>query len=355
MTTMTDTNTTNGETITLLNDIFQSTPPPFQQSNGSGGSTTATLVLKSHNILGECILYDDQTNDILWTDIDGREFHKLNLSNGQHTFVKLNKKLGAFGLRPKGERGYLFAWEDGFQLCDIVEDKTSDGGTGTCVALSEMSVGEEVNPQKLPTRLNDGRVDPTGKFFICGGYYGDIDGQYMKVFKCSIEQKNEERQSLCHEPIVDKIQVTNSICWSNDGKTMYLADSPTKTIFQHDYDVTNGTLSNKRVLSVMEQGVPDGSCVDSKGNIWNALWRNGAGPSKVQCIDPLSGNVIYTVHMPDTTSQITCCCFGGPNLDVLFISTAYVNRDREKEPFGGCVYAVKLDMKGCLEKRFIGQ
>ena len=56
--------------------------------------------------------------------------------------------------------------------------------------------------------------------------------------------------------------------------------------------------------------------------------------------------------MPDSTSQITCCCFGGRDLDVLFISTAHVNRDKKIEPNAGCVYAAKLGVKGCLEKRF---
>lgn len=338
------------DTLKVINAIFNSSPPPpFQR----GGSTTATLLLPSHNILGECILYDDDTNHILWTDIDGKEFHKLDLSNGSHTFISLPKMLCAFALRPKDEKGFLFAWEDGFQLYDV--ENTEE--------LSDMSIGEDVNPDKLPTRLNDGRVDPNGKYFLCGGYYGDIEGQYMKVFKCSLgqeqegkaENKEEKKPILHHEAVVQKIQVTNSICWSPDGQTMYLADSPSKTIFKYDYNSSNGTLSDQKVpLSIMEQGVPDGSCVDANGNIWNALWRNGAGSSKVQCIDPNTGDVIYTVNMPDSTSQITCCCFGGPDLDVLFISTAHINRDKEKEPNGGCVYAVKLDVKGCLEKRFAG-
>jgi len=136
-----------------------------------------------------------------------------------------------------------------------------------------------------------------------------------------------------------------------DGNTMYLADSPTSTIFKHDYDKERGSLSNRQVVRKLEVGVPDGSCVDSEGNIWNAVWRSGAGPSMVQCTDPSTGGVIYTVKVPDATSCITCCCFGGPDLDVLFISTANIGLDREKEPNAGGVYALKLDVRGVPEKR----
>lgn len=314
---------------------------PATETFEHGSSATAKRILDSHNKLGECIIYDDQMNEVLWTDIDGKEFHSLNLSTGSHSVKQLPKMLCAFGLREEGP-GYIFGWEDGFQLYDVAN--------GT--ALSEMSEGEDVNPHKLPTRLNDGRTCPSGKRFICGGYYGDIEGMYMKVYKVEMSNGSSGDLKLSHESIVEKIQVTNSICWSPDGKTQYLADSSTATIFKYDYCLVNGVLSNKEVLRKNDVGVPDGSCNDADGNIWNAVWRNGVGKSFVQCISP-AGEVIYMVHVPDNTSQLTCCCFGGPELDILIISSANVNLNREKEPFAGCVYAIKIaGVQGRPEKRF---
>lgn len=330
-----------------LTEILQSPSPPFEKN----GSSVAHRILECQNSLGECILYDDQRNQILWTDIYGKEFHTLDLTTGSHSFVTLPKMLCSFGLLHQGP-GYLFGWEDGFQLFDPL----------TNTALSPLSRGEDVNPHKAPTRLNDGRCDPLGKRFICGGYYGDIEGMYMKVYKVERiprQQQEEEEDDdddesllqLVHEPIVDEIQVTNSICWSPNGKIMYLADSPTRTIFQYDYDLENGNISNQRVFRKLDIGVPDGSCNDSEGNIWNAVWRGGDGQSFVQCSNP-EGEVIYTVALPDNTSQLTCCCFGGPNLDVLFVSSANIHLDTQKEPFAGSVYAVKLGIKGRPETRF---
>ncbi len=119
-----------------------------------------------------------------------------------------------------------------------------------------------------------------------------------------------------------------------------------------DYNQKEGVLSNRRVVRKYDVGVPDGSCTDEHGNIWNAVWRNGEGRTMVQCMDPSNGRILHTVEIPDNTSQLTCCCFGGPDFDVLFISSAYIHLDREKEPHAGSVYAVKVGVKGRPEKRF---
>jgi sugar lactone lactonase YvrE len=249
---------------------------------------------------------------------------------------ELSKKLCAFGMmQSNNPSALLCAWEDGFQLYDMEKGES----------LSEMSQGEDVNPGKETTRLNDGRVDPAGKRFICGGYYGDMPGTKMKVFK--VEQGSEKK--LHHEAIADGIEVTNSISWSLDGKTMYLTDSPTRKIYRHEYDAVQGTLSNPTLFHEKSAalGVPDGSCVDAEGYLWNAVWGSGM----VQRIDPVTGRVVFTVRMPDGTSQITCCCFGGEDLDILFISSAAENRDPNIEPHAGGVYAVKLPFKGRKESR----
>ena len=95
------------------------------------------------------------------------------------------------------------------------------------------------------------------------------------------------------------------------------------------------------------------SAVDSEGYLWNATWREGEGTGMVDRIDTTTGNVVFTVCLPDETSEASCCCFGGNNLDILFITTARENIDPESEPHAGGLYAVKLPgIKGCQEKRF---
>ena len=308
----------------------------------------AHLVVDLHCELGEGIIYDDRTNTVLWTDILGKKYYELELNFEDPTRVKLRsfdtpKMLGSFGMLDNAaspslsSRPLLCAWEDGFQLYDFHQQKF----------LGELSTGEAVNPSGLPTRLNDGRVAPDGKHFICGGYYGDIPGKKMKVFDVI-----QDGKTLKHSAIVDSIEVTNSISFSPDGKTMYLADSPTKAI--HAYSYQDGKISDKKPFHCKhdsEKGVPDGSCVDEEGYLWNAVWRSGNGPAMVQRIDPKTGKVTFTVHMPDATSQVTCCCFGGKDMNILFITSAAESRSREAEPHAGGLYAVVLPFRGRPEAR----
>jgi L-arabinonolactonase len=135
---------------------------------------------------------------------------------------------------------------------------------------------------------------------------------------------------------------------------MYLADSPTRKIFVYAYDAETGTLSDKKLVHERAEGdnsVPDGSCVDSEGYLWNAVWRHDDRPSCVQRIDPSSGRVVFTVHIPDSTGQVSCCCFGGENMDILFITSAATGKDKKKQPHAGALYAAKVPFRGRKEPR----
>ena len=159
-------------------------------------TATAQLIVQCRNTLGEGIIYDDRSESVLWTDIMGCTLHKLQLNYEQPTTAcastyEMPRKVGSIGLlmnttsmttpttpinvhHQLDSLPLLLAWEDGFQLYDIESER----------ALSERSVGEDVNPAKGPTRLNDGRVDRTGQRFICGGYYGTFGLAGRDLFSC---------------------------------------------------------------------------------------------------------------------------------------------------------------------------
>jgi len=318
-----------------LQKVLDSSPP-----TRGATSIKAHLLADTHCELAECILYDDVDDVIVWTDIYGKKFYKLPLSGDGLVVAKnVPAMLCSFALCRHG--GHLCAWHDGFQLYDL------DKG----IELGEYSLGEDVAPMKLPTRLNDGRCDRDGRRFICGGYFGEDESVKMKVFKVELNKGGV----LSHSTIHDDIQVANSICFPSDGKTMYLADSPSHKIHAHEYNKKTGEISNKRLIHTESLGVPDGSICDSEGFVWNAVWRSGAGPSMVNRINPSTGEIVFTVHMPDTTSQVSCCCLGGKDLDILFITTAAEGRDADKEPHAGAIYAAKVGVKGLPEARFVGK
>jgi sugar lactone lactonase YvrE len=178
-------------------------------------SSTAKLILDCHCELGEGVIYDDRNDAVLFTDILGRKFHVVMLNHSNygecsHHAYNLPKKLGSFGMLddPPDDcsLALLCAWEDGFQIYDVAKG----------ISLTELSTGEDVNPHKGATRLNDGRVAPEGTRFVCGGYYGGTPGIRMKIFQ--VEQPKPG--TLVHKPLVKGMRVTNSICWSLEGNIM---------------------------------------------------------------------------------------------------------------------------------------
>jgi L-arabinonolactonase len=299
----------------------------------------ATLVADTHCILGECILFDEQTQSVWWTDIDGKALYRATPLSSDKNIQKIDlpKMVGAFCFTSVPNL-LLLGWEDGFQLYDWVKQE----------AIGEYSSGEPVNPKGQPSRLNDGRC--SGSAFVCGGFFGHLQDCTVKVYSVTID---DDSQKLKHVPIIDNVQITNSLAFG-DGDKMYFCDSPTKQIHVYDYHDGGIPTSPRLLYSYPEEevGFPDGSCVDADGYLWSCIWRSGTGPGRVQRLHPVTGGIDYIVHMPDTTSQVTCCCFGGPDLNILFISTASIERDATKEPNAGGIYAAKVPFQGRPERWF---
>jgi sugar lactone lactonase YvrE len=68
--------------------------------------------------------------------------------------------------------------------------------------------------------------------------------------------------------------------------------------------------------------------------------------------DP-SGKVEREIWLP--VPNVTCCAFGGENLDELYITTAWAGmseEDRKKYPLAGDLFRVKVGIKGIERPKF---
>lgn len=65
-----------------------------------------------------------------------------------------------------------------------------------------------------------------------------------------------------------------------------------------------------------EYVAPVGLAIDSNGDLYSGLY-NGSAVIK---IDPRAGRIVETVNLP--TPYVAAPTFGGPNLDILFVTTA---------------------------------
>ena len=120
-----------------------------------------------------------------------------------------------------------------------------------------------------------------------------------------------------------------------------------------DYDHATGEVANRRVACTLpdDYGLPDGMTMDADGNLWVAGW----GHHRLSQWNPLTGECLRTIELP--ASQVTSCAFGGPNLDALYITTAWTSLDaaaRAKEPLAGGLFVVYPGVKGVPAYAYAG-
>lgn len=116
--------------------------------------------------------------------------------------------------------------------------------------------------------------------------------------------------------------------------SFYHADSHTGYISL--CHMKNNMLTKKPIFKIpTTKGVPDGFCLDLNGNLWIALW----GGYSVICVSPKTGELLYEIALPD--KNVTCCCFGGNDMDYLYITTA-----QDELHNGGNLYKIKTSVKG---------
>jgi sugar lactone lactonase YvrE len=171
--------------------------------------------------------------------------------------------------------------------------------------------------------VNDGKVDRQGRF-VAG---------YMDY---------EEREPICSlfrldaggavAKLDEGIVRSNGPCWSRDGRTFHFADTWTGEIWAYDYDLDTGAVSNKRTFCKVDRsrgGAADGATVDAEGCVWSALVYDG----RLVRYTP-DGKVDRIVEMP--VKKVTSVMFGGPNLDVLYV-TSMAKPPLPRFPGGGSV------------------
>ena len=285
------------------------------------------LVLDCRNEHGEGILWNAADQRIWWTDIHGKALWSYDPATGDAKRWATPAPIGCFA--PRHDGTFVAAFVDGFALYDPKSGRREN------IAPFE--------PDLPQTRLNDGRTDRQGRF-IAGGMDEKDLSPISSVWRLDPDLKLTK--------LFDGVRCANSTCFSPDGRTMYFADSPEGEIVAFDYDTDTGNLGQKRSLARIEagRGVPDGSCVDAEGYIWNAVWEG----YRVERFAP-DGRIDMTIEVP--VEKPTCVAFGGPDLAMLYITTSRLGSSAERlarEPESGGLYAVTPGVRGLVDTAFAG-
>jgi L-arabinonolactonase len=289
------------------------------------GEIEASLVLDCKNLLGECVLWNAADRRLYWTDVYANRLYSCDV-DGHHLVIReLPDHLGSFTFDPDGN--ILAAFASG-----LFRYKPSTG------QLDRLTTFE---PNLPATRLNDGRCDRSGRFVVGGCHQGFYNPVSSVISYAGAGQLRT---------LISNVALTNGIAFSLAGTRMYFSDSQTQVYHWYEYDDASGTLGQRHVLAEIPEadGFADGSAVDANDNLWNARYYGGI----VQQYRP-DGSEGTRVKLP--TDCPTCVCFGGEELDTLFITTALKDLTPEKraaQPTAGGLFKVKLGVKGVPENRF---
>ena len=244
--------------------------------------------------------------------------HEFDPVSGRDTRRDLGRYVGA--VAPYGEDGLVAAVREGLVSLDA-------DGTERVLA--------PVLADQPGLRFNDGRADRAGRF-------------WADTLHCRMEPGQAALFRLdgadCTE-MVGGMGLGNGLDWSPDDRTFYLVDTLARTVDAFDFDLATGTLGRRRRFLDVEAGLggPDGLTVDADGGVWLALYGGG----RVHRYTP-AGLLDRVVTVPEAT-QTTSIGFGGPGLDILFITTARENLDPAalaQQPNAGAILAVRPGGRG---------
>jgi sugar lactone lactonase YvrE len=307
------------------------------------GSATAwqKLGLDTYD-LGESPFWHPQEQALYWVDIPGKKILRAPGGAGAVQSWDMPSEPGC--MAPAASGGLVIALRHG------VFRARSWGG-----AL-ELLTTLPYDPKTV--RANDGKCDALGRFWV-----GTIDepkaSRAAELF--SIDCRNGA--AVVQRQAGDAL-TANGLAWSPRGTTLYWADTPSHVLHAWDFDLQRNTLSAHRVQlqfaakpagwSFAErsyQGRPDGAAVDVDGNYWVSMFEG----RRVCCFAP-DGRLLRALETPAQCP--TMPCFGGPDLQTLYLTTARHGRgapELAQFPDSGAVFFTRVDTPGLPVNFFVDQ
>jgi sugar lactone lactonase YvrE len=281
--------------------------------------TTAELILPVGAECGEGPVWH---NGALWfVDIEGRRLHRFDPVSKASDQWDAGQRVGVAVPASDGR------WMVGLQDCAGLWDPDSG-------ELERICAPEANRPRN---RFNDGKCDPHGRFYA-GTMSLDMEEGRGALYRIDAD-------GGCHT-LVEQVSISNGLAWNAALETMYYIDTGTPRVDAFRWDAETGAISERRTVYEFEPGhfgAPDGMCIDVTGQLWVALW----GGSGVVCVDPIAGVILHRINVP--TEHVTSCCFGGPTLEDLYITSARQGlsaEQLERQPGAGCVFRARPGVAG---------
>jgi sugar lactone lactonase YvrE len=265
--------------------------------------------------LGESPVWSDRDGCLYYVDIFAQKVFAYSPGTGAHRAFSFDGPVGSLGECKSG--GLIVAVGDRLVHFD---PRRGEESMQTIVALEA---------DRPDNRLNDGKVDPWGRFWV--GSLRMTEGPNAGRLWC-VSGSGEKRA------VRDGIGISNSAAFDRARRRMYFADSTGDTIEMAEFDehLELGPFSS---FAKAGRGSPDGSCTDAAGRLWNAEW----GGHRI-CVYAPDGSVERTLDLP--VSRPSSCTFGGERHRTLFVTTAQHGMNAEelaRDASAGMLLSVELE------------
>jgi sugar lactone lactonase YvrE len=277
------------------------------------------------DLLGESPVWDCARQCLYWVDGVSRRVHGYEPASGASRDWTVPSTIGSVALG-QGET-LIVALVDGIYCLDLVSG-----------AVTPLFQPVPADPR---IRFNDGKVDRCGRF-LCGsmGIHADPLGQLFRI------------DAAGNSAVLARgIRISNTLCFSPDGGTMYFSDSLDRAIRAYQYGPGDETPGEPRILvdTAPYNSGPDGATVDAAGCLWVALVQVG----KIARFTP-DGELDRLIDAP--TDLPSCVAFGGPDLSTLYVTSikdSGSGRAISRHADGGFLFAIEgLGVRGIPEARF---
>ncbi len=293
---------------------------------------TPTLLIDSACSLGEGPRWHSGEKRLYWVDIDACTLHRWNPADGSTETRSFDAPVACFAFRQNG--GMVLGMKDGCALLDDWHD-------------TPLPLGKQVLSGKPRHRMNDGRTDSAGRFWV-GSLNAAKDVEDATLYRLDAGGTLTSIES--------GMTTCNGAAFSADGRRFAHSDTPSHAVRLYDADPKTGALSDRRILYRFERGVgpglgrPDGGSFDAEGCYWVALfdgWR-------VVRLSP-TGELLRDIRLP--VQRPTMIAFGGDDGCTAFVTSATTGLDGEalaRQPGAGGVLAFRVDVPGVAEVDFAG-
>lgn len=290
-------------------------------------------------LLGECPRWHEAEGALYWVDIAAMTLHRWSSRTGFVATRQFDAPVACFSFRKAG--GLILGMKNGCATIDDWDAPVKD-------------FGEQFLADQPLHRLNDGRCDAAGNFWV-GSTNRDKAVRNAGLWRVAPDGVVQQ--------MAGDMATANGAAFSGDGRYFVHTDTPSHLLRRYTLGAGTEALPTPETLHQFPThkpdgsaavgkgfGRPDGGSFDEAGLYWSALFD---GWRVVQLAS--DGSIAHSIALP--VARPTMVAFGGPDRRTAFVTTASEGLgrwQRWRQPHAGRIFAFRVDSPGVAEWDFAG-